>query len=155
MSLVGRVFVIFFAFLAASMAAGMTIAFGLLGTGWPMLHGDPVERGWFWGVAVIGSGSAAVASFLPLLLLIVVAETFRLRSVLLYALAGVGIMLLAYYGSGLGNPYEESIDHAGPLTRNVELVIAAGAVFGLVYWLLAGRKAGAWRDRRRTRENNL
>lgn len=144
MALIGRIFVIFFAFLIASMAAGMTITLGLLGADWPVLQGDPVARGWFWGVAFVGSGSAAAVSFLPLLLLIVVAESFRLRSVLFYALAGVGIMLLAYYGTGLGNPYEESIDHAGP-TRELELVVAAGAVFGLVYWLIAGRRAGAWR----------
>ncbi len=146
MSLIGRIFVIFFAFLIASMAAGLTIALGMLGTQWPVLHGDPVARGWFWGVAMVGSGSAGAATFLPLFLLVILAETFRLRSVLFYAFAGVGIMLLAYYGSGIGNPYEESIDHAG-LTREAELVIAAGAVFGLVYWLIAGRKAGAWRDR--------
>ncbi len=147
MALFGRIFVIFFAFLIASMAAGMTIALSLLGADWPVLHGDPVARGWFWGFTVVGSGSTAIG-FLPLFLLIILAETFRLRSVLFYALAGVGIMLLAYYGTGIGNPYEESIDQAGPLTREVELVIATGAVFGLVYWAIAGRKAGAWRDRR-------
>ena len=147
MSLIVRVFVILFAFLIASMAAGMTAAFGLLGMDWPVVHGDPVARGWFWGVAVIGSGSAGAVSFLPLLLLIAVAEVFRLRSVLFYGLAGPAIMLLAYFGSGLGNPYAESIDYAGPLTRDVELVIAVGVAFGLVYWAIAGRKAGAWRDR--------
>ncbi len=147
MSLIVRVFVILFAFLIASMAAGMTAAFGLLGMDWPVVHGDPVARGWFWGVAVIGSGSAGAVSFLPLLLLIAVAEVFRLRSVLFYGLAGPAIMLLAYYGSGLGNPYAESIDHAGPLTRDVELVITVGVAFGLVYWAIAGRRAGAWRDR--------
>ena len=56
---------------------------------------------------------------------------------------------MAYYGTGLGNPYEESIDHAGPINRGLELAIAAGAVFGLAYWLIAGRKAGAWLDPRR------
>ena len=147
MSLIVRVFVILFAFLIASMAAGMTAAFGLLGMNWPVVHGDPVARGWFWGVAVIGSGSAGAVSFLPLFLLITLAEVFRLRSVLFYGLAGPAIMLLAYYGSGLGNPYAESIDHAGPLTRDVELVIAVGVAFGLVYWAIAGRKASAWRDR--------
>lgn len=147
MALLGRIVVIFFAFLIASMAAGLTIAIGLLGADWPVLHGDPIARGWFWGFAVVGSSSVGAVSFLPLFLLIVLAEIFHLRSVLFYALAGVVIMLLAYYGSGIGNPYAESIDHAGPLTREVELVVGAGAVFGLVYWAIAGRKAGAWRAR--------
>lgn len=147
MALIGRIFVIFFAFLIASMAAGMTAAFGLLGMDWPVVHGDPVARGWFWGFAVVGSGLPVAAGFLPLLLLITLAEMFRLRSVLFYGLAGPAIMLLAYYGSGLGNPYAESIDYAGPLTRDIEFVIAIGVVFGLVYWAIAGRSAGAWRDR--------
>jgi hypothetical protein len=30
----------------------------------------------------------------------------------------------------------------------VEIAAAAGAVFGLVYWAIAGRKAGRWRERR-------
>jgi hypothetical protein len=145
MSLIGRLFVIFFAFLIASMAAGMTIAFGLLGSEWQVLQSDPVARGSFWVVSFFGTSFAGAAAFLPLLLLAIVAEAFRLRSVLFYALAGAVIGVFAYYGSGLGNPYEESIDQAGPLTRGVELAIAAGAVFGLVYWLIAGRKAGVWR----------
>jgi hypothetical protein len=30
----------------------------------------------------------------------------------------------------------------------MEVAAASGAVFGLVYWLLAGRNAGRWRERR-------
>jgi hypothetical protein len=150
MAFIGRIFVIFFAFLLASMAAGMVIAFGLLGYEWHFLQSDPVARGSFWVTSAFGASFAGWMAFMPLLLTAILAEAFRLRSVLFYALAGVGIALFAYYGSGLGNPYEESIDHAGPITRGVELVIASGAVFGVVYWLIAGRKAGAWLDRRRS-----
>jgi hypothetical protein len=147
MRFIGRIFVIFFAFLIASMAVGVTMAIGVLGYDWPAFDGAPIERGWFWGVAAVGSSVAGAVAFLPLFLLVVLAETFRLRSVLFYALTGVAMGLFIYYGSGLGNPHEESIDHAGPLTRGLELAIAAGAVFGLTYWLIAGRKAGAWRSR--------
>lgn len=149
MKLIGRIFVIFFAFLFASIAAGITIAFGLLGSEWQFLQGDPVAaRGGFWIASFFGTSFAGAAAFLPLLLLAILTEAFRLRSVMIYALAGVAIALLAYYGSGLGNPYEESIDHAGPINRGLELAIAAGAVFGLVYWLVAGRRAGAWHEPR-------
>ena len=148
MRFIGRLFVIFFAFLLASMAAGMVIAYGLLGYEWQFLQSDPVARGTFWVTGAFGSSFAGAAAFLPLLLLVVVTEALRLRAILFYALAGVVIALLAYYGSGFGNPYEESIDHAGPITRGVEIAAGAGAIFGLVYWLIAGRKAGAWRDRR-------
>jgi hypothetical protein len=149
--LIGRIFVIFFAFLFASLAAGVTIAFGLLGSEWQFLDEDPVAaRAGFWIASFFGTSFAAAAAFLPLLLLAILAEAFRLRSFLFYALAGVAIALLAYYGTGLGNPYEESIDHAGPINRGLELVIAVGAVFGLAYWLVAGRKAGAWHEPRRS-----
>jgi len=149
--LIGRIFVIFFAFLFASLAAGVTIAFGLLGSEWRFLDEDPVAaHAGFWIASFFGTSFAAAAAFLPLLLLAILAEAFRLRSFLFYALAGVAIALLAYYGSGLGNPYEKSIDHAGPINRGLELAIAAGAVFGLAYWLVAGRKAGAWHEPRRS-----
>lgn len=151
MAFIGRLFVIFFAFALSSMAAGMVIAYGLLGYEWPLLQNDPVARGSFWVVSAFGTSYADAAAFLPLVLLALVTEALRLRSFAFYALAGVVVALVAFYGSGLGNPYEESIDHAGPITRGVELAIASGAVFGLVYWLIAGRKAGAWRDPRTVR----
>jgi hypothetical protein len=43
---------------------------------------------------------------------------------------------------------EESIDHPpSPISRGAEIAAAAGAVFGFVYWAIAGRSAGRWRDR--------
>jgi hypothetical protein len=146
MRFVGRLFVIFFAFLFACMAAGITIAFGLLSGEWQMMQTDPVARGTFWIAAFVGTGLTGAKAFLPLLLVIIVSEAFRLRSIIFYALAGIVIALAAYYGLGFGNPYEESIDQAGPIARGIEIVIAAGVVFGLAYWLVAGRKAGAWLD---------
>jgi hypothetical protein len=148
MALIGRIFVIFFAFVLASIAAGLVIAYGLLGYEWHWLQYDPAAQGTFWVISAFGTSFAATAAFLPLVLLALLTEAFRLRSFVFYALAGVAIALLTYYGSGIGNPYEESIDHAGPITRGVEITLAAGVTFGLVYWLIAGRKAGAWRERR-------
>jgi hypothetical protein len=148
MRLIGRLFVIFFGFLIACMAAGMTIAFGLLAGQWQLLETDPVAQGAFWITSAVGTSVAGFASFMPLVLVAILAEAFRLRSAIFYALAGVGIALFAYYSWGFVNPYEESIDAPGPIVRGIELVIAAGVVFGLTYWAVAGRKAGAWRDPR-------
>jgi hypothetical protein len=148
MAFIGRLFVIFFAFLLASMAAGITIAFGLLAGEWELLQTDPVAQGAFWVTSALGTSFAGAAGFMPLLLVAILAEAFRLRSAIFYALAGIGIAFLTYYAWGFGNPYEESIDEAGPIARGIELVVAAGVVFGLMYWLIAGRKAGAWRDAR-------
>jgi hypothetical protein len=59
-------------------------------------------------------------------------------------------MMLGYYSSGLAPPsYEEPIDQAPPPMRHeTEVAMAAGVVFGLTYWALAGRNAGRWREGR-------
>src|SRR3954467_8889073 len=105
MRLVGRLFVIFAAFVVACMAAGITIAFGLL-SDWHLVPGDPFAQGTFWLTSFIGTGLTGFAGFMPLLLVVILAEAFRLRSAIFYALAGIAIALAAYYGWGFGNPYE-------------------------------------------------
>lgn len=148
MRFIGRAFVIFFAFLASCVTAGLILGLGLLGTQWQQLHGDPYAQAVFWVTAVVGAGFAWAASFLPLLLLAILTESFRWRSILLYAVAGVVIAFAAYWNWGFWNPYEESIDRPGPVFHGLETVIAAGVVFGLTYWAIAGRKAGAWLEPR-------
>src|SRR5690349_9548765 len=107
MRFIGRFFAIFFAFLASCMTAGLTIALGLLAGQWQLLHDDPVAQGIFWITSAVGTSFAGAASFMPLLLVVVMAEAFRWRSILFYALAGVVIALTAYWSWGLWNPYEE------------------------------------------------
>ncbi len=148
MALIGRIFVIVFAMLVATLAAGIAIAIGLLGPEWHVLSGDFAERASFWVLVFFASSFTGGIALLPVFILIVLAESFALRSVLLHALAGAAILLLGYYGSGFGHRFEESIDRPPPpVSRELELAAAAGAVFGLVYWAIAGRKAGAWRQR--------
>ena len=67
-----------------------------------------------------------------------------------YLAAGAALMVIGYYASGLApRSYEESIDRPPPpISHAAELAAAAGAVFGLTYWLLAGRNAGRWREPR-------
>ena len=144
MRFIGRVFVVFFAFLIACLAAGLTFALGLFGTEWQLMQSDPVARGTFWIATAIGTSFTGAKAFLPLLLVVILAEAFKFRSIIFYALAGVGIALVAWYGLGFVNPYEESIDQPGPISHGLQQVIAAGVVFGLTYWVLAGRKAGKW-----------
>jgi hypothetical protein len=149
MSLIGRIFVLLFAVMAASMAGGIVIAVGILGPQWHGVSGDVGERVVFWGAAVFGASVTGAAGLLPLAILIALGEAFKVRSLLANTAAGVAMLLLAYYGSGLATPYEESIDHPPPMfSREVEIAAAAGAVFGLVYWVIAGRKAGRWLEPR-------
>jgi hypothetical protein len=149
MSLLGRIFVVIFAVIIASVAAGIAIAIGVLGPQWHTA-GNPAEPFLFWGVAFIGSVFTGAIAILPLAICIAVAETFKIRSLLVNTLAGAVLLLAGYYSSGLARPsYEESIDAPpSPISREAELAAASGAVFGFVYWLIAGRNAGRWREKR-------
>jgi len=148
MSLIGRILVIIFALIASTIAVGMAIAIGVLGPQWHAFSGDIGERATFWSVAFFGTAFTGAVGLLPLLILIVLAEAFRIRSLLINAAVGAALLVAGYYGSGLARPsYEESIDHPPPpIPRQAEIAAAAGAVGGLVYWLIAGRNAGRWRD---------
>jgi len=65
-----------------------------------------------------------------------------------FAAGGAAMTCLAYQGVGFGRGYEESIDQPPPpVSRDAEIAAAAGAAFGLVYWMIAGRRAGVWRNR--------
>jgi hypothetical protein len=150
LSLIGRIIVIIFAVIVASLAAGMAIATGVLGPAWHSLSGDPAERFVFWGATFVGATATGAVGILPLAVLIALGETFKIRSLLANTAAGAAMLLIGYYGSGLAQPsYEESIDKPPPaISREAEIAAAAGAVFGLIYWAIAGRKAGRWRERR-------
>ncbi|MGN6571280.1 MAG: hypothetical protein ACTHLO_07685 [Pseudolabrys sp.] len=150
MSLLGRIVVIIFALILSSIAVGMAVAVGLLGPQWHAFSGDVGERVTFWGVAFFGSVLTGAIGLLPLVILIVLAEAFSIRSLLINTAAGAALLLAGYYSSGLARPsYEESIDNPPPaIPRQMEIAAAAGAVGGFVYWFIAGRNAGRWRERR-------
>ena len=148
MSLLGRIIVIVFAVMVASMAAGIAIAMGVLGPQWHGFSGDIGERVGFWMLAFAATSFTGAVGLLPLAIMIAIAESFKIRSLLVHAAAGAAMLVIGYYGSGLSKPYEESIDRPPPpVAREVEIAAAAGVVFGLVYWAIAGRKAGRWRER--------
>jgi hypothetical protein len=149
MALFGRLIVIFFAVVLASLAAGIAIGVGLLHPQWQGFSGNIVERVTFSAFVLAGAAFTVAATLLPLAILILITELYNVRSVLVYAVAGAAILLLSYSASGLAPPlYEESIDQPPPLVpHGVEVAAAAGVVFGAVYWLIAGRRAGRWRER--------
>ena len=146
MALLGRLIVIVFALCMAAIAAGIAAAIALLGVELHAIGPNPVANVFFWGTAALASGATVVAGFLPILIAVVLAEAFAIRSVLAHAAAGAVILLLALYGAGLSGSYEESIDRPPPpISRELEIAAAVGAVFGFTYWLIAGRNAGRWR----------
>jgi hypothetical protein len=146
MALLGRIIVIIFALFMATAAGGIAAAVALLGVEFHMLGPDPVNHVFFWGTAAVASGLTLVIGFLPILIAVVLAEAYSIRSLLIHTLAGAAILLLGYYSAGFGWSYEESIDRPPPpISREAEIAAAVGVVFGFTYWLFAGRNAGRWR----------
>jgi hypothetical protein len=92
-------------------------------------------------LAVIGLSAVTLSGYalLPFLLVVALAEGFRLRSALFYALAGGALALVLTFGSALG------INVSQIFVRDREIMVVAGLLAGLVYWAIAGRYAGAWR----------
>jgi hypothetical protein len=145
MALIGRLFVILFALLLSAVAAGIVTTIAFLTFAVQQLTADPIEHIFFWSLATFGAGMTVFTSFVPTLIAIALAEALRIRSALVYALAGAALMAAGYYSAGFGWSYEESIDRAPPpISRAAEIAVAVGAVFGLTYWAVAGRRAGAW-----------
>ncbi len=78
-------------------------------------------------------------TLLPAVLAIAAAEAFRLRGWVFYGAAGA---VLASVPIILSGPVGlDPID-----TQYLASAAAAGLAGGLVYWLLAGRSAGEWRE---------
>ena len=130
----------------------MVIAMGLLGPQWHGFTGDLGERVVFWGATFIGATATGAAGLLPLVILIACAESLKIRSLLVYAVGGAAMLLLGYYASGCPSRYEESIDHPPPpisrAGRDCRRAPARCSVS--LIGLIAGRKAGRWRERRDT-----
>jgi len=140
----GRIIVIAFALIVASMVAGIALAVGIVAPEWPWFDSDPVERVKFFMVSFFATSFIGATAFVPAVLLVVVAEVMRLRSLLYYAAAGAVVGLASYFGSNVELRLENTTDVA-PAFHPLQLAAAAGIVGGLAYWLLAGRNAGRWR----------
>ena len=146
MSLIGRIIVIIFAVILASLAAGIMLAIGIIAPDWTTMDSDPVERVTFFVVAFFATSFIGAVAIFPALLLIAVAEAMRIRNILYYAVAGAVVGLASYLGSNISLRLENTTD-VTPVGHVLQLAAAAGIIGGLVYWAIAGRKAGAWRAR--------
>jgi hypothetical protein len=72
-----------------------------------------------------------------------VTEAFAIRSILFYALGGALFGLGVYLAFTQFDP--TAMTFVGVDRRELEIMIGAGVIAGFVYWLIAGRRAGAWR----------
>jgi hypothetical protein len=143
MSLIGRIFVILFGFLAACFVAGMIVVGAVL---YPEL--SDLDSGMIDQSAInvlLGFGFIFLSGFalLPALVVVLITEAFYIRSVLAYAVGGAIVGAACYLGLV---PFDtETLRFDGIIRRHLEIMTGAGIVAGLVYWLIAGRTAGAWR----------
>jgi Na+/proline symporter len=147
MALIGRLFVILFAFCAACLVGGAIVTFSILfpelsamDTG--IVNPDAIN-------ILVGFGFIFFSGFalIPALIVVVITESFNIRAVLAYALGGAVVGLACYLGL---IPYDTTtMTFDGIVRRHLEVVTGAGIVAGLIYWVIAGRNAGAWRRPRR------
>jgi hypothetical protein len=144
MSLIGRLFVVFFAFLLACFAAGAIVVVAVLYPEFSDLGVGEVDQSAV--NVVLGFGFIFISGFalLPALIVVLITETFSIRGVLTYAVGGAIVGAACYLGL---TPFDtQTMQFDGIVRRHLEIMTGAGIVAGLVYWLVAGRNAGAWRE---------
>jgi phosphotransferase system glucose/maltose/N-acetylglucosamine-specific IIC component len=146
MSLIGRLFVVLFGFLAACLVAGGIVVCAIL---FPEM--SALDTGGFDPDALnvlLGFGFIFVSGFalLPALVIVAITEAFDVRSALAYAIGGAVVGLACYLGLIPFDPATLHFD--GIVRRHLEVMTGAGIVGGLIYWMIAGRYAGRWRQPR-------
>src|SRR3954469_9169543 len=144
MPLIARLFVILLGFLAASLVAGAIVVGAVLFPALSDFADGPIDPSAL--NIVLGFGLVFVSGFalLPALIVVAITEAFYIRSVLAYAVGGGLVGLACYLGLVPFDP--ETLRFDGIVRRHLEIMTGAGIVAGLVYWLVAGRNAGAWRQ---------
>ena len=147
MTVLGRIVMALFGYALACVAASLVLTIGSFAPDWNELTRLGMDSAaaqsaalwWITGVAAIIIFSVG---FLPACLAIALAEGLALRSAVIYGVIGAALALAMAYGLDFAG-YPTSPD--GDLARNREVFAAAGIAGGLVYWLIAGRRAGAWK----------
>jgi hypothetical protein len=147
MALIGRLIVIFFAFLASCLVAGMIIVFAVLFPEVSDLDTAGIDQNAI--NVIIGFGFIFISGFalLPAMLVVLITEAFYIRGILTYAIGGAVVGLACYLGLVPFDP--RTMHFEGIVRRHLEIMTGAGIVAGLIYWMIAGRNAGAWREPRR------
>jgi hypothetical protein len=142
MTILVRLFAIAIAYLLACTAAATVLTLGTLSAAGGDITASDIPSVALWWVIGVSAAIMAALAMLPALLVIALTEGFAWRSVVVYGLLGGVLALALGYG----------IDFAGYLggpdsivAREREVLAASGIAGGLVYWLVAGRNAGAWK----------
>ena len=145
MSFFARFFVILFALIFSFIAAGIAMAIGIMTPELITNNSDPIEKFVFFTAAFFATSFAGASAFVPAVILVAIAETFDLRSIFYYTIGGGLIAAIAWYSSDISLQLENTTD-ISPVGYGLQLIVAAGIIAGFVYWLMAGRKAGVWKN---------
>src|SRR6202048_4278946 len=150
MALIGRLFVIFFAFLAPCLVAGAVVVGAIMFPEFSDLGAGPVDPGVL--NIVLGFGFVFVSGFalVPAMIVVLLTEAFNIRSALTYAVGGGLVGLACYLGLVPFDP--DQFRFEGIVRRHLEIMTGAGIVAGGVFWVIAGREARGRRGTARGRE---
>ena len=143
-----RITMMFVGYVWACIAASLVLALGTLAPEWDYFFGSlgvqssQAQSTAMWVIVGLGALIIFVVGFLPTLLAIVITEGFALRSVVVYGVIGGALALAMAFGLDFaGYSAPAGVD----IAREREVFAAAGIAGGMVYWLFAGRNAGAWK----------
>src|ERR1700753_698183 len=143
MALIGRLFVILFAFFAACLVAGIVVVGAIMFPEFSDLGAGPVDPGVL--NIMLGFGFIFVSGFalVPAMIVVLITEAFYIRSALTYAVGGGLVGLACYLGLVPFDP--DQLRFEGIVRRHLEIMTGAGIVGGLVYWMIDRRNAGSRR----------
>jgi hypothetical protein len=143
MRIIGRILGMIVAYWLACIAASLVLTIGALTPVWHDLKSFDLQSVVLWSVVGVGAAIIGAVAMLPALLVIALAEGLALRSILVYAVLGGALALAMSYGLDFAGYIETPDSH---LARGHEVLAASGIAGGLVYWLIAGRRAGIWKS---------
>jgi len=144
MALIGRLFLIAFGFLAACLVAGMVVVAAVLFPEFSDIGAGPLDQSVFQVLIAFGFIFISGFALLPAAIVALLTEAFSIRSVLAYAIGGALVGAACYLSLV---PFDtDTWRFDGIVRRHLEIMTGAGIVAGLVYWMVAGRNAGAWRE---------
>ncbi|MBY0382609.1 MAG: hypothetical protein K2W78_11895 [Xanthobacteraceae bacterium] len=143
MALIIRLFATFFGFLAACFVASMVVLFALL---FPEMDLQTLDLNNDTMNVIAGFGFLLISGFalVPALIAVLITEVFSIRSLLIYAVFGGIAGLCSYLAFVPFDPATMTFD--GIVRRHLEVMVGAGILGGVVYWLIAGHSAGKWRQ---------
>lgn len=144
MALLGRIVVILFGIALACLAAGAIVVLAVMFPEWSDLALGPLDDAGVGLVFTFGLIFVSGFALIPALITVIITEAFDIRSALAYASGGALAGALCYLG--LLSFDVDTMSFVGLVRRDLEVMTGAGIVAGLVYWLIAGRNAGRWRE---------